>query len=122
MRRDKTRRALVFAFCAFAVMPAFAQPPWAKGGGKGDDRDDDRDERGRGSKGGNRFKHLRDEHRVAVREYYAGEFQSSGGCPPGLAKKHNGCMPPGQAKKWQMGQRLPSDVVVYPVPHELEVQ
>lgn len=22
-----------------------------------------------------------------------------GGCPPGLAKKHNGCMPPGQAKK-----------------------
>ena len=21
------------------------------------------------------------------------------GCPPGLAKKHNGCMPPGQAKK-----------------------
>ena len=22
-----------------------------------------------------------------------------GGCPPGLAKKHNGCMPPGQYKK-----------------------
>ena len=22
-----------------------------------------------------------------------------GGCPPGLAKKENGCMPPGQAKK-----------------------
>jgi hypothetical protein len=22
-----------------------------------------------------------------------------GGCPPGLAKKHNGCMPPGQAKR-----------------------
>ena len=24
---------------------------------------------------------------------------SQKGCPPGLAKKHNGCLPPGQAKK-----------------------
>ena len=30
------------------------------------------------------------------------------GCPPGLAKKHNGCMPPGQAKKlYRVGQRFP---------------
>ena len=28
-----------------------------------------------------------------------------GGCPPGLAKKGNGCMPPGQAKKLGTGQR-----------------
>ena len=27
------------------------------------------------------------------------------GCPPGLAKKHNGCLPPGQARK--IGQRAP---------------
>jgi len=32
----------------------------------------------------------------------------AGGCPPGLAKKHNGCMPPGQAKKlYNVGQRWP---------------
>ena len=31
-----------------------------------------------------------------------------GGCPPGLAKKNNGCMPPGQAKKlYNTGQRFP---------------
>jgi hypothetical protein len=31
-----------------------------------------------------------------------------GGCPPGLAKKHNGCMPPGQARKlYRIGQRFP---------------
>ena len=31
-----------------------------------------------------------------------------GGCPPGLAKKNNGCMPPGQAKKlYNVGQRWP---------------
>ena len=32
----------------------------------------------------------------------------AGGCPPGLAKKNNGCMPPGQAKKlYNIGQRYP---------------
>lgn len=32
----------------------------------------------------------------------------AGGCPPGLAKKNNGCMPPGQAKKlYNVGQRYP---------------
>jgi hypothetical protein len=37
--------------------------------------------------------------------YYA---PGIGGCPPGLAKKHNGCMPPGQAKKlFNIGQRFP---------------
>ena len=31
-----------------------------------------------------------------------------GGCPPGLAKKNNGCMPPGQAKRlYRVGQRYP---------------
>ena len=27
------------------------------------------------------------------------------GCPPGLAKRNNGCIPPGQ---WRRGDRLPS--------------
>ena len=32
----------------------------------------------------------------------------TGGCPPGLAKKNNGCLPPGQAKKlYNAGQRYP---------------
>ena len=33
----------------------------------------------------------------------------TGGCPPGLAKKNNGCLPPGQAKKlYNVGQRFPT--------------
>jgi len=32
---------------------------------------------------------------------------NNAGCPPGLAKK--GCMPPGQAKKYAIGQPLPAD-------------
>lgn len=30
---------------------------------------------------------------------------NAGGCPPGLAKKNNGCAPPGQARKLARGQR-----------------
>jgi hypothetical protein len=58
---------------------------------------------------------------VIVRDYYAEQFRG-GRCPPGLAKKHNGCMPPGQAKKWRVGQPLPRDVVYYEVPQPLVVQ
>jgi len=31
-------------------------------------------------------------------------------CPPGLAKKNNGCMPPGLVKKYTVGKQLPEDV------------
>lgn len=50
--------------------------------------------------------HFGDQHRAVVREYYGGQFQS-GRCSPGLAKKHNGCMPSGQARKWELGRPLP---------------
>ncbi len=60
-----------------------------------------------------------DEQRRAVREYYA-TGPRAGQCPPGLAKKNNGCLPPGQAKAWQIGQPLPRGVVVYPLPRDLE--
>ncbi len=62
-----------------------------------------------------------DPQRVVVREYYGKQY-SAGRCPPGLAKKNNGCMPPGQAKKWAVGQPLPRDVVFYPVPRAVVVQ
>ncbi len=39
-----------------------------------------------------------------------------------MAKKNNGCMPPGQAKKWAVGQPLPSTVVLYPVPQAVVVK
>lgn len=35
------------------------------------------------------------------------------GCPPGLAKKAVPCVPPGQAKAWVLGERLPADTPWY---------
>lgn len=57
-----------------------------------------------------------DRDRGAVQTYYRNEF-ATGNCPPGLAKKNNGCLPPGQAKKlWSIGQPLPLALVFYPLP------
>ena len=43
--------------------------------------------------------------------------------PPGLAKKNNGCLPPGQAKKrYVVGHSLPHGIVVEELPVELSVR
>lgn len=53
---------------------------------------------------------------------YYGQQRKAGRCPPGLAKKNNGCMPPGQARKWALGKPLPGGVVFYPVPQAVIVR
>ena len=58
--------------------------------------------------------------RSYIDRYYADQYRS-GKCPPGLAKKGNGCMPPGQAKKWGMNRPLPRDVVFYDLPQDVLV-
>jgi len=112
--------------CVLSQSAALAdKPEWAASKGKGHrDREDQdrRAERGdqeRRAQSGER--HFEDRHRVAVREYYGHEFES-GHCPPGLAKKRDGCLPPGQARKWAVGHPLPRDVVRYDVPAPLVVQ
>ena len=65
---------------------------------------------------------ISDRDRAAVRSYYYTEY-NTGHCPPGLAKKGNGCLPPGQAKKmWAIGQPLPAGVAYYPLPPALYQQ
>jgi hypothetical protein len=60
--------------------------------------------------------------REAARSYFVKEH-GRGNCPPGLAKKHNGCLPPGQAKKrYVVGHPLPHGIVVEELPVELSVR
>lgn len=57
--------------------------------------------------------------RGAIYGYYR-PLYAAGNCPPGLAKKNNGCLPPGQAKKlWAIGQPLPAGIAFYPLPAAL---
>ncbi len=60
-----------------------------------------------------------DGDRTTIHGYYHTEYDA-GRCPPGLAKKGNGCLPPGQAKKmWEIGRPLPADVFYEPLPPSL---
>jgi Ni/Co efflux regulator RcnB len=56
-----------------------------------------------------------DNHRTIVHNYYYDQYRGYR-CPPGLAKKGNGCVPPGLARRWAIGRPLPRDVVFYDVP------
>ena len=56
--------------------------------------------------------------RTIIQRYF-GQQLASGHCPPGLAKKNNGCLPPGQAKKWTQGQPLAAGIPYYLLPQDL---
>jgi Ni/Co efflux regulator RcnB len=142
MKTYLTRALLAgVALSLTAIAPAFADKPSWAGGGKNDNAN--YDDQGKGNKGGNKGSknggHNGDHggsrdgdgnvnisigayfggtQRQVVHDYYGAELKS-GHCPPGLAKKNNGCMPPGQAKKWRMGYPLPSDLTYYAVPTTL---
>ena len=60
--------------------------------------------------------YFNDQQRTYVRQYYSEQYGGGRRCPPGLAKKNNGCMPPGQARKWDVGQPVPRGVTIYSVP------
>ncbi len=122
--------------CGGAVVQysALAEGRHSDRGDKGD-RDERRDhngkarssddgDRGRHDKGGysrEGRRHFEDRHRTYAREYYSEQYRG-GHCPPGLARKNNGCMPPGQARRWNVGYALPRDVIYYEVPPALVVQ
>lgn len=62
-----------------------------------------------------------DGDRRFIRDYYGAQMRA-GQCPPGLAKKNNGCLPPGQARQWHVGQPLPTDLRRYPLPPDVLIR
>ena len=66
--------------------------------------------------------YFNDQHRTYVRQYYTQHYGGAKKCPPGLAKKNNGCMPPGQVRNWAVGQPIPAGVTLYSVPQPVLVQ
>jgi Ni/Co efflux regulator RcnB len=109
--------ALCMAGVFVVTGPALAEKPSWAGGGKPDkknerikERHDDRRAAG--------DSHFNDDTRRILGDYY-GQQAHAGKCPPGLAKKNNGCLPPGQAKKWAKGRPLPADLRYYDLPRDL---
>lgn len=61
--------------------------------------------------------HFSDSQRESYRNFASERGKA---CPPGLAKKNNGCLPPGQAKKrYVVGRPLSAEIVIQPVSGEL---
>lgn len=90
---------------------SLVSPAWA-------DKDKDK---GKGHGHGHKV-FVTDRDRVTVYSFYRTEFVS-GRCPPGLARKDNGCLPPGQARRlWMLGTPLPPAVTFYPLPAPLLAQ
>jgi Ni/Co efflux regulator RcnB len=104
----------LFAMCLFISSAALADEHGRN------DRDRDRGEEAHRSQASVTVR-FRDDDRRVVREYYSAPPRG-GRCPPGLARKENGCMPPGQARRWERGHRLPPDLVYHEVPPELIVR
>ena len=123
---------------ALAAVPALAQPPHGQGGQGGQERgrgggpphargdqgppqQQHGQGRGQGQQGQgpgrNAPSRIADADRSVIQGYFGQQF-AQGNCPPGLAKKNNGCQPPGQARQWAVGQRLPAGLG-YPLPPEL---
>ncbi len=128
--------ALIAILCAAVASPAFAQKdkddkPGRGGGppdktavapGKGQGQGQGQGQTGPQAAAPQVNVIINDRDRGAVYGYYRTEY-AAGHCPPGLAKKNNGCLPPGQAKKlWVIGQPLPANVVFYPLPPALVLQ
>ena len=125
-----TGRVLTFVLAGLlASAGAMAEKPDGGGGGKHAQKE----KHEKKEKHAKKYKHdsdeqearvggyFHEEQRVVVRTYYTEQYRM-GRCPPGLAKKHNGCMPPGQARRWVVGQPLPREVVYYSVPAPVIVQ
>ncbi|MDB5897558.1 MAG: hypothetical protein JWP22_3796 [Ramlibacter sp.] len=129
MRQSRFSLALAAAAlaCAFSASPVFAKDHHD---GKHEDKEVRKAEKHREKAEKKAEKRERqeirhgayfnDQQREAARRYYAQQY-GHGRCPPGLAKKNNGCVPPGQAR-WAVGQPLPRNVTVYSVPQPVLVQ
>ena len=113
--------ALVLMFGVVQAAPVLADPPADKGQGHSKGKGGGNSNAGGGNdkaKGGGNSVTIVDKDRSLIREHFSADA-ASGNCPPGLAKKNNGCMPPGQAKKWGVGQTVPRDVMIYALPDPL---
>ncbi len=121
------RRMLTLSAAAFLLAGTAMARDNGRGHGHGQDKNKDKHEEKQDQQHGKREEvrqgaYFNDQQRGYVQQYYRRQYAQGRNCPPGLAKKNNGCMPPGQARKWAVGQPIPAGVVVYPVPQPILVR
>lgn len=118
--------AVIAIFLVLTASGAWAEKPGSKGNSKHKEEKGNQIEKessvkdhGKNQQDASVTFGFRDDDRRVVSEYF-GEKAQKGDCPPGLAKKKNGCQPPGQAKKWKKGYPLRDKY--YDLPDELVIR
>lgn len=98
------KTVIVAAICLAVALssPAFAKNNGNHGNGHGKSKGRWENSESYNHGGG---KHSGRSDREVLREYVLGHYRKN--CPPGLAKKNPPCIPPGQAKKFSVGDHLP---------------
>lgn len=110
MQTARCLKAVLVIVACVTSLPAFAEKPGSPGNsGK---------QNSARSQAVNSESYFTDSRIITINDYYA-SHKRPGGCPPGLAKKNNGCLPPGQARKWRRGEPLPAGVIYYDLPGAL---
>lgn len=127
MTLSSTSRHLVALAIASLLMtgPAFAKEKGddhgnsgAKHGNKHSQKNEDKADKKADKREREEIKqgdYFNDQQRAYARQYYSTTYKDGKRCPPGLAKKNNGCMPPGQVQDLVIGQPIPSNIRVYQV-------
>lgn len=110
-------KKIIMSLAALAMIGTAAPAIAKKGGHGGHKAQKHRGYDERASWGERRFDPYA-ERRYREGRYYDERFAGrSRACPPGLAKKNAQCLPPGQAKKLGVGDRLPSYLDQYNLPY-----
>lgn len=94
------KKTIILTVCAVLALtsPAMAKNNGNHGNGHGKSKGkwENSESYDHGGKRGDRY---------ILRDYVLGHYRKN--CPPGLAKKNPPCIPPGQAKKFGVGDYLP---------------
>lgn len=119
MKNRIVKIAIILAVAATAGGPSFAKKPDAPGN-SGTQKSAEENSASVSSRHDSEDSqaYFNADRRNLIRNYYSNS-EAPKNCPPGLAKKNNGCQPPGQVKKWRKGEPLPRDMVYTDLPRAL---
>lgn len=115
--------ALLLSISALVASPAFGKKPDEQGNNDKQHSSHQQEENASNHHDHNDVTiYFNNDRTQYIKRYYSDSKHHGKSCPPGLAKKNNGCQPPGQEKKWHKGQRLSPDVIYYDLPNSLLIE
>jgi Ni/Co efflux regulator RcnB len=114
--------ALILSISAFIAGPAFGKKPDDQGNNDKQHSSHQHEESSSHHDDNDSRMYFNADRTQYIKRYYSESKHHGKKCPAGLAKKQNGCQPPGHEKKWHKGERLSGDVVYYDLPHSLTVE